>query len=404
MSNLNVKTPSMIGGILLVTGNIIGTGILALPIATSQLGLPYAIIMLFAFWLLMLLGAYYYLEANLALPPGKNLISMSRLAFGKPGVVIAWIANLLVMYSLISAYLSGGGDLIKTNLNYLGITLPSWIATVFFLFIFGFIVSRGINVVDYLNRPLMILKGIIFTLLISGLAMHADFSIIAIPQQNISVSLLIIIITSYGFATLIPSLRTYYQSDVKKIKKIIFISTFISFICYVLWITFVFSVLPYHGNNGLQEIANSTHPLSDLQLALNQALHVTWITQSMNLFSAICIITSFMANSISLTDFIADGCNLTKNHSKAWLIYLITYLPPIWAVLFYQKAFIYGLSIAGMIAIIQLLILPGLIVWRFRYSRNHFTSTYFVAGGKLLLILLLTASCIPLFLSLAIKS
>jgi tyrosine-specific transport protein len=83
---------------------------LALPIATAQLGLFSAVLMLLFFWLLMTVGAYYFLEANLAFPSCSNLISMSRATLGKYGVIIAWICNLLVMYSLISAYIAGGGD------------------------------------------------------------------------------------------------------------------------------------------------------------------------------------------------------------------------------------------------------------------------------------------------------
>jgi amino acid permease len=156
-------------------------------------------------------------------------------------------------------------------------------------------------------------------------------------------------------------------------------------------------VIPYHGSNGLEQISKSTHPVSDLQIALNQSLDISWIIQATNLFSAICIITSFLANSISLTDFIADGLNLYKNGKKTWLAYLIAYLPAIGAVLFYPKAFLMGLSIAGTFAVIQLLILPGLIVWFLRYSNKKIKLSYTVVGGKSLLIFLLTISCILLF-------
>ena len=117
MSSLTHPAPSILGGILLVIGNVIGAGILALPIATAQLGLTLALILIIGFWLLMMLSAFYYLEANMAFPSGSNLISMTFAGLGKWGVGIAWICNLTVMYSLISAYISGGGDLIKINFN-----------------------------------------------------------------------------------------------------------------------------------------------------------------------------------------------------------------------------------------------------------------------------------------------
>ncbi len=399
MLTLNNKTPSIIGGVLLVIGNVIGAGILALPIAIAQLGLPYAILMLLFFWLLMILGAYYFLEANLALPSGSNLISMSRAALGKWGVLIAWVCNLLVMYSLISVYISGGGDLIKINFHYFGISIPSWASIIFFLSIFGFVVARGIHITDHTNRLLMLIKAVVFFAILMGLSNYFNLNVISLtPQHNLSASLLIIVITSFGFAVLIPSLRSYYKSDIKKIKRIIFFGTFIPFVCYVIWVTLVFSVLPYHGNYGLEQMSTSTHPVSDLQLALRESLHIQWITQAANIFSSICIITSFLANSISLTDFIADGLN-HKNNKKNWLIYFIAYFPALCAVLFYQKAFLMGLSIAATLAIIQLLILPGLIVWFLRYRNKSIELNYSVFGGKPLLALVLIISLVLLILS-----
>lgn len=400
MLKVKAKSPSIIGGLLFVIGNIIGAGILALPIAIAQLGLPQAILVLFFFWFLMMLGAYYFLEANLALPSGANLISMSRLTLGKWGVCIAWICNLLVMYSLISAYIAGGGDLIKINCHYLGIAIPPWLASILFLAIFGFIVSRGIRIVDQTNRLMMLMKAAVFVAILIGLSNYYNLNLILFtPQNNLSASLLIVVLTSFGFAVLIPSLRSYYQSDVKKIKRIIFWGTLIPLLCYVLWISLVFSVVPYHGNNGLEQMSTSAHPVSDLQSALNASLHTEWITQAANIFSAICIITSFLANSISLTDFIADGLNLPQNTKKTSLVYVIAYFPALCAVLFYPKAFLLGLSIASTLAIIQLLVLPGLIVWFLRYKNKSIELNYSVFGGKPLLLLVLMLSLALLVLS-----
>jgi tyrosine-specific transport protein len=389
-SNIGRTTPSILGGILLVIGNVVGAGILALPIATAQLGLPLAIAVLFFFWLVMMLGAYYFLEANLALPSGANLASMARAGLGKWGVFVTWICYLIVMYSLIAAYMAGGGDLIKINLQYLGLTIPSSLACFLFLIVFGYIVTRGMHITDHANRILMTTKIILFFATVLGLTAYFKSDIISLTQQKkLSGSLLIIIITSFGFATLIPSLRNYYNSDVRKIKKIILWGTLLPFICYVVWITVVFSVVPYYGNNGLEQMSTSPHPVSDLQTALTASLHIEWITQATNIFSAICIITSFLANSISLSDFIADGLNLQRN--KRWLVYLLTYLPPLAAILLYPKAFLMGLSIAGTIAIIQLLILPSLIVWSLRYIKKKPLENA-VIGGKVLLLLLLVIS------------
>jgi amino acid permease len=108
---------------------------------------------------------------------------------------------------------------------------------------------------------------------------------------------------------------------------------------------------------------------------------------------------SFLVNSISLTDFIADGLNLYKNNKKTWLVYLIAYLPALCTVLFYPRAFLMGLSVAGTLAIIQLLILPCFIVWVLRYQNKNSQPSYSVVGGKPVLVLVLGVSFILLILS-----
>ncbi len=365
-----VKAPSLVGGILLIVGNVIGAGILALPIATAQLGLGLALFVLIAFWALMLFGAaFYFLEANLALPAGANLVSMARASLGFFGAGAAWICNLLVLYSLISAYIAGGGDLIGINLQRVGLVeASSGVGPLLFLLFFGGIVTLGIARIDYMNRLLMFFKACVFLSVLFGFSQHfTPGYVLLLPSQSISSSLVIIVLTSYGFACIIPSLRNYYHSDVKKIKRMIAWGMGIALVCYLLWVTLIFSLIPQQGLYGLQHMANSAHPVSDLQRALSHALHLTWITQAINIFSGICLMTSFLTNSVSLVDFITDGLSCYKRCGKQLLVYLIAYGPPFLMVLFYPRAFLLGLSMAGALAIVLMLILPALMVWRFRY-------------------------------------
>lgn len=399
MQDAPLKTPSIFGGILLVLGNVVGTGILALPLAIAQLGLPLALLVLFVFWLIMMLAAYYFLEANLFFPAGSNLISMARGALGRWGVVVAWIANLVVMYSLIAAYISGGGDLIKQNLSYLGFSLPEWACPVIFLLLFGGVVVKGIRVTDYTNRLLMLFKAATFLIILMGLSSSVGVSPILMHPHSFSGSLFIVGLTSFGFAIIIPSLRHYYHSDLKKIKKIIFWGTFIPLLCYIFWITLIFLVIPYEGIYGLKAIAQSTHPVSDLQNALRHFLGLSWLVQATNLFSAVCILTSFLANSISFTDFMADGFKLHDGHKKKFLACFIAYIPALCAVLFYPRAFLMGLSAAGSFAVIQLLLLPVLIIYFSRYVHKHH-SPYRVFGGVALLAFMLITGFVLLGISL----
>ena len=65
----------LLGGVLLIVGTTIGAGMLALPVATAQLGFWTSVGMLIGCWGIMTLCAFLFLEVNLWLPPNTNLIS-----------------------------------------------------------------------------------------------------------------------------------------------------------------------------------------------------------------------------------------------------------------------------------------------------------------------------------------
>ena len=71
---MNIK---QLGGILLITGNAIGGGMLAVPLATAQAGFLNSSLFLIACWGIMLAGGLLILEVNLWFPPNSHLISMA---------------------------------------------------------------------------------------------------------------------------------------------------------------------------------------------------------------------------------------------------------------------------------------------------------------------------------------
>ena len=129
-----------IGGILLIIGTSIGAGMLALPIANAATGFWQSSIFLFLCWVFMTLGAFFILEANLYLPKGKNMISMAQATLGNYGLLIAWVSYLFLLYTLLSAYISGGTDILNSLLLKIEIHLRDWQASALFTRIFGLIV------------------------------------------------------------------------------------------------------------------------------------------------------------------------------------------------------------------------------------------------------------------------
>lgn len=377
----------LFGGILLIIGTTIGAGILALPVATAQLGFTGSLILLVICWAVMLACALLFLEANLWLPPNSNLISMAGVTLGRHGQVLSWVINLFLLYSIISAYIAGGGDVFHYLLNANGIPVTLAQSSIIFTLLFGSIVYLGMRSVDYVNRGLMFGKlgaFIVLVLLIlpfvSGTNLsHGDLGTIT-SQTSITVTAV-----AFGCLMIIPSLRTYFNSDIKSLRIAIVVGMTIPLLCYIAWDLVIMGVIPYEGEPGLSQIARSTSTNSDLLVALSTLLQKETITLIAKFFTSICMVTSFLSISLSLSDFIADGVKVKKEGVNSLLVFVATFMPPLLVVLFYPDAFIRSLNYAGLSCFILMILLPPLMVWRGRYTYALGATAYQVKGGRFLL-------------------
>ncbi len=208
----------VVGGILLVVGTSIGGGMLALPVATAHMGLGNSILFLFFSWLIMTSGALLILEVNLHLEPGSNIISMAKATLGLPGQILAWITYLFLLYTLLAAYISQGSDLLSSFFNYIHLSLPIPATSLLFTILFGFIVYHGIRTVDYINRGLMLGKLGVYIILVFIILPHIHLEAMKGGSLSSVPSSLMILMASFGFASIVPTLRDYFDSDAKKTK------------------------------------------------------------------------------------------------------------------------------------------------------------------------------------------
>lgn len=390
-----------IGAILLIIGTSIGGGMLALPIATANLGFFASTFYIFAIWLMMLFGALCILEVNSWLPLNSNLISMAGATIGKVGQVLAWLAYLLLLYSLMAAYIAGGQEIITALLSFIGLEVKNSVAAIIFSAIFAAIVFCGIRHVDWVNRFIMLLKLGAYLAMVIFTIPFAQKALLLQQNLNFTVSstTLMIIFTSFGFAIIVPSLRTYFNDDIKTLRRAIIIGSLVPLIFYCLWEVVIFSVLPTTGENSLQSLNESATPIITLMQVLSHVSHYALIALIAKLFTSVCVLTAFLGVSLCLVDFLADGLRLEKKRSAGMLLLAIAFMPPLLLALFAQKLFIYGLSFAGIFCIFLLLLLPAWMTWAGRY-RHHFKSRCAVMGGKGLLITSIILSFIFLLIGL----
>lgn len=400
-------TMKILGAILLIMGTSIGGGILALPVATAALGFFPAVMCLFVIWLIMTLGALLMLEVNAWFPVGSHLISMAGKTVGKGGQIFAWISYLLLLYSLMASYVAGGQDILVSIFAHAGIVLNHRLAAVLFTVLLSSIVFYGIRQVDRVNRVVMFLKLLTFFGMIFFMAPFLQPHYLCAGRLHagifaeITVSVLMVMVTAFGFAIIIPSLRVYFENDFIALRRVVLWGSAIPLIFYVLWESIIFLTLPPTGPYSLHSLAQSAQPVTALMDALSHVSHYPWMVLIANIFTAVCVISAILGVSLCLIDFLADGLVIPKTGLHGIRLLLMTFFPPLGVALFAPRLFMYGFSMAGIFCVFLLILLPAWMAWNGRYRRSFNASQHTalcttVPGGKALLLLILACGTLLL--------
>lgn len=387
-----------IGGILLIVGTSIGGGMLALPVANAAAGLWASSLFLLMCWALMTFGAFFILEVNLYLPPGKHMVSMANETLGVPGLVVTWLSYLFLLYTLISAYISGGADVLDGLLQHLDIHAPGWMLATSFTLSFGAVVYQGIRQVDLVNRGLMFAKLGVYVVLVVLIFPHIDWHYFQQGEARKIVGSLMILMTSFGYAIIVPNLRDYFNDDIKTLKKVLLIGSLIPLICYFAWDAVIIGTLPSQGSAGLIELMHSDHTTSMLAANLSETLQNKMISSFFNFFTSICMLTAFLGVSLCLFSFLGDGLKMAQKGRQGLGLFMMTFLPPLIIVLYYPGAYIHALSYAGYFCVILLLFLPALMSY---VGRRHVTTVYEVPGGRLCQILVMMCAIVLMMVAAA---
>jgi tyrosine-specific transport protein len=381
-----VKNKSM-GAILMILGTSIGAGMIALPVAAAQQTFLMSVLLLCASWFVMTLGALALLEVNLWMGPKKNFISMAGATLGSFGQVVSWFVYLLLLYGLLCAYIAGTSDVVHVVLNVVHINFYHWAEVCIALLLLAYIVFKGIKTIDFTNRILMLTKLIIFILVVLFLGKNVSLSHWTVGSTTIHLNTFMVMITSFGYSVILPSLVDYIDRDHKRAHRMILFGSLIPLAIYIIWIAVIQGIIP---RDQLVSIAQGGRTVAELLQAMQHSGGARWVVTLANVFMSICAFTSFLGVSLSLVDFLADGMKVNKDSSKGWLVYLLTFLPPVIIVLLAPDIFIKALAYAGICCILLQIVLPSLMVLFGRHVKKY-QHEFRLPGGALLLIAILAA-------------
>ncbi|MGA8164798.1 MAG: aromatic amino acid transport family protein [Waddliaceae bacterium] len=397
---MNVKH-KVFGGVLLVAGTTIGAGMLALPIVTGLAGFVPTVFLFIVYWFYMTYTALLLLEVNLCLGEEINLISMAKKTLGKSGEIAAWITYLFLLYLLVTAYLAEGGPIVADFFNLLfGTAIPAWVGAIPLLLGFGFIVYEGTQVVDIVNRWLMVGLVVGYGAIVMLLIPHIDENYLARIEWKPVLLAIPLVATSFGYHVIIPTLTTYLHQNVRYLVKVVVIGSLIPLTVYIIWEIVTLGVIPIEGSHGIvqgyQEGASGVRILA-------RTLGSPFIIAIAQFFSFCAIVTSFLGVTLSLSDFLTDGLNIKKTMKGRFILFALTFLPPLLFILTNPRAFVSALEFAGAFGVVILLgLLPPMMAWSRRY-RKHMPSPFTVPGGKIGLSAAIVLSLLVIAVEISIK-
>ncbi len=311
-------------GIALMTGCIIGGGVLALPFAVAQSGFWSAILLIVVLGLIMLFINLRIGDVSVAMKKPHQLVGLVERFLGKQGKILMTFAMLLLSYGALIAYAIGCGRI----LSVMGGSELMW--RIGFYIVGAFIVVKGIQVISgselFLETIKLAIVGIIVILGMNNSVTLKSFS--GFTFNGVGMVFGIALFAYLGFVS-VPAVYEL-KPKLKEFKKIIIIGSIIPIFVYLLFIATVIA----RTGSATTEVATI-----GLQQVFSPVMGIL-----INIFALLALATSFLAVSYALYDMFIRDFLLSKTKS-----FLLAFVPSLIG-MFFLESFAKTIDIAGAIA------------------------------------------------------
>ncbi|NBD00985.1 tyrosine transporter TyrP [Atlantibacter hermannii] len=375
-----------LGSTFIVAGTTIGAGMLAMPLAAAGVGFGVTFILLVGLWALMCYTALLLVEVYQHVPADTGLGSLARRYLGKYGQWLTGFSMLFLMYALTAAYISGAGELLASSLSqWLSTSVTPSGGVLMFTLVAGGIVCIGTHMVDMFNRLLFSAKIVLLIVMLALMMPHIhQANLLTMPlEKGLALSAIPVIFTSFGFHGSVPSVVSYLNGDLRKLRLVFITGSAIPLVAYIFWQLATLGAIDSATFSGL--IANHSG-LNGLLQAVREVVASPHVELAVHLFADLALATSFLGVSLGLFDYLSDLFQRSRKASGRIQSGLITFAPPLVFALFYPQGFVMALGYAGVALAILALIIPSLLVWKSR--QQHSGAAYRVMGGTPLLALI----------------
>jgi len=344
----------------LILGNMVGAGILGLPSVGIAGFIPIALALII-YSVAMCCTALILSNENIETQNEIfNYPTLYRKYLGSAGKWVAIIANLLIFYGTLVAYIAGGTEIIVKLFH---LQINNKIVLILFFLLLTSLTLSGFNFIGKFISATVILKWITFLLIVIIGIKYLNADNLSTINWTLTPLALPVIAQVFNFHNIIPNVCKSTGWNPSVIYKAILAGVIMGLIMNLLWLLVGMGVIPL--NNGENSIIYSYIHNIPVTVPLAAIIQWKYFTLFILIFSMIGMFTSYMTQGIGLLWFSRD---LLINHIKFkrsinLLNIFITFGPPLIISFINPNIFIKILGISGAYGIAVLFgILPGIIV------------------------------------------
>lgn len=373
-----------IGATLLIAGCAIGAGMLGLPVMTGAAGFLPSSLLLVASWAFMALSGLVLADLVISFnEPDVNLITLATKYLGKVGKWVTCLLFALLFYAIMVAYSLGGGifiaDFVQT---FCSIALPIPYASSILVALLFIPLSRGVGYVDSFNRFLMVGLAACYVALIGVGVAHVEPKYLERVEWSAAWVSLPILVISFGYHNLIPSLASYLDQNRPALKRAILVGSFIPLVIYLLWEAVILGLIPFATQAEWAQAQDSGEMITQVLARASGSQILNHIARG---FAFFAITTSFLPIALSFIDFLKDGFHIKETKVNRFFLASLVLLPPLAIAVINPSMFLLALNYAGgFCATILFSLLPALMAWK-RKLWNRAILTILLLGSVAIL-------------------
>ncbi|WP_027186005.1 aromatic amino acid transport family protein [Desulfovibrio inopinatus] len=352
---------------LMVTGNLLGAGILALPINLGPAGILPATVGIILVWALMLLSSYILADQKeLVTGETGGLPSFFALKLGPIGKWVAVVSDLIILYGVLTAYLVGVTSILVNLFN----LEQGWVITLGFFVIVAGLTSFGTAILRRCNAVIMIVMVATFLVLSAMVLPEVDIARAMPLQWGFLPAALPVVLTAFLYHNLIPTVCRELGQDRGAVRKAMYIGSLIGLVMNLSWTVVVFCALPMEGPDNIS-ILHAFQVNLPATVPLSKLLQSSLFTNVGLVFAILSMTAAFMANGVALLDFLKDLSSNTFHVDHKLVIWIVAFIPPLFVSLAYPDVFLVALNVVGGIGVcIFFGILPSILLLRQKSTKS----------------------------------